>query len=348
MIQTVTGNLLDADAEALVNTVNTVGVMGRGIALQFKRAFPENFRAYAQACKAGEVVPGRMFIHTTGAAANPKYIINFPTKRHWRSNSKLEDIEAGLAALAAAVQRLGIRSIAIPPLGCGLGGLDWGDVRPMIEGAFAELPDVAVDLYEPGGAPSADSQPIRSPRPRMTRARAMYIKLMEFYAQPGYPLTALEFQKLAYLLQASGEPLGLRFQQHIYGPYADQLNHVLEAMEGHFVRGHTGERSPTVELRLLPGVVEEATAFLASFDDAHAHLRRVARLIEGFETPYGLELLASVHWLASRNPPVTTADEATDALHAWSTRKRRMFPESHVAVAWNQLRSAAQPSPSVS
>ena len=149
MIEPATGNLLDADAEALVNTVNCAGVMGKGIALQFKQAFPANFKAYESACKAGEVLPGRMFIFDNGRLINPQYIINFPTKRHWRESSHIGDIRSGLTALAADVRRLGVRSIAIPALGCGLGGLDWREVRPSIEDAFSELSDVRILLYEP-------------------------------------------------------------------------------------------------------------------------------------------------------------------------------------------------------
>jgi O-acetyl-ADP-ribose deacetylase (regulator of RNase III) len=147
------GDLLQADAEALVNPVNCVGVMGRGLAAQFKRAYPTNFTAYAQACKRHEVQPGRMLIVATGRRTNARWVINFPTKRHWRDNSRLDDIDSGLAALVADVNRLGIRSIAVPPLGCGLGGLEWADVRPRIERAFAALPDVTVLVFEPVGAP---------------------------------------------------------------------------------------------------------------------------------------------------------------------------------------------------
>src|SRR5215208_2123004 len=113
------GDLLAADAEAVVNTVNCVGIMGRGIALQVKNAYPANFKAYEAACKRGEVEPGRMLVHETGQLTNPRYIINFPTKRHWRGRSRIEDIESGLDALVAEVRRLGIKSIAVPPLGCG-------------------------------------------------------------------------------------------------------------------------------------------------------------------------------------------------------------------------------------
>lgn len=153
MIEFKQGDLLKADTEALVNTVNTVGVMGKGIALQFKQAFPENFRAYKKACDAKQVQPGQMFTFATGNLFNPRYIINFPTKRHWRDKSRLEDIKTGLRALVVEVQQLGIQSIAIPPLGCGNGGLDWSDVKPMITAAFASLPDVRVFIFEPMGAP---------------------------------------------------------------------------------------------------------------------------------------------------------------------------------------------------
>lgn len=148
MIVPTHGDLLAADADALVNAVNCVGVMGRGLAAQFKRAHPANFRIYAAACKRGEVVPGRMLIVET-STPRPRWIVNFPTKRHWRNPSQLDDIDAGLAALLDDVRRLGMRSIAVPPLGCGLGGLDWNAVRPRIERAFAALPDTAVLLYEP-------------------------------------------------------------------------------------------------------------------------------------------------------------------------------------------------------
>jgi len=149
MIEEIRGNLLEADVEAIVNAVNTVGVMGKGIALQFKQAWPENFKAYAKACKLGEVVPGHMFIFELDGLVNPRFIINFPTKRHWRQRSRLDDIEYGLAALVDEIRRRDIHSVAVPPLGCGNGGLDWAVVRLMIEQAFSTLPDVHVLLYEP-------------------------------------------------------------------------------------------------------------------------------------------------------------------------------------------------------
>jgi len=155
MVEIAHGNILGADVEALVNTVNCVGVMGKGLALQFKQAFPANFKAYEASCRAREVVPGSMFTFDNGGFIKPRYIVNFPTKRHWRDKSRMEDIRSGLRALVEDVRRLGIRSIAVPPLGCGLGGLDWRDVRPMIENSFTELPDVRVLLFPPVGPPDA-------------------------------------------------------------------------------------------------------------------------------------------------------------------------------------------------
>ncbi len=169
MLKLKRGNLLDEKTEALVNTVNCVGVMGKGVALQFKRAFPDNFKQYQKACKNNEVEPGRMFIVATDSLLNPRYIINFPTKRHWRQPSQLDDIKTGLAALVAEVQRLKIQSIAIPPLGCGNGGLDWAEVKPLILEAFKPLPKIEVIVFEPAGAPSVEARAIATSQPPPSR-----------------------------------------------------------------------------------------------------------------------------------------------------------------------------------
>jgi O-acetyl-ADP-ribose deacetylase (regulator of RNase III) len=339
MITLTKGNLIEADAEALVNSVNCEGYMGKGIALQFKKAFPENFKSYQRACRAGEIQPGRMFVYATGAMMNPRYIINFPTKRKWRSKSKLEDIRAGLRALVEEVRERGIGSIAVPPLGCGLGGLKWEAVKPIIEYAFAELPQVRVLLFEPAGAPAAKAMPVRTRRPKMTLARALLIRLMRQYTELAHRLTLLEVQKLAYILQESGEPLRLKYVKHFYGPYAHNLNKVLEALDGHFIRGYGDSQAPDAEIELVPTAIEEADQFLAGSLESRARLRRVAEVIDSFETPYGMELIASVHWIAHHETPrVTEVDEAVRALHGWSDRKRAMFKPVHIRVAWERLR----------
>jgi O-acetyl-ADP-ribose deacetylase (regulator of RNase III) len=147
-IELTCGDLLRADVEALVNPVNCVGVMGRGLAAQFKRAFPENFRAYRDACGRRQIAPGKLLVVETGAPM-PRYVVNFPTKRHWRDRSRLEDVEAGLDALTGAIRKHEIRSLAVPPLGCGLGGLDWDDVRSRIERALGDLRRARVLLFTP-------------------------------------------------------------------------------------------------------------------------------------------------------------------------------------------------------
>lgn len=335
MIESTTGNLLQADVEALVNTVNCVGVMGKGIALQFKQAFPPMFEAYRKAADAGEVVPGRMHIWSTEALVGPRYVINFPTKRHWKAGSRMEDIDSGLVDLVEQVRRLGIRSLAVPPLGAGNGGLDWQAVRPRILAAFEALPEVRVLLFEPAGEPQgADRRPPPTREP-LTTARALFLRLMDLYQVPSYALTLLEVQKLAYFLQLAGQPLRLNFVKHHYGPYAHDLNHVLRRLEGHYLQGAVDVK-PNTEISLVPGATAEAVRVLEDDAEAGVRLQRVAALIEGFETPYGMEMLASLHWVASQEG-ARDADAAIRAVHAWSPRKARIFREDHLRIAHRAL-----------
>lgn len=339
MIKITKGNLLEADAEALVNTVNCVGYMGKGIALQFKQAYPDNFKAYQDACKAGEVRPGHIFIYNRDSMFNPKYIINFPTKRHWRGKSNIQDIEDGLNALIKEIKHYKIKSVGIPPLGCGLGGMDWNVVRPMIEKAFREIPEVTGLLFAPKGAPAAKEMPIRTGRPKLTVARALFLKLMEQYLVAAYRLTLLEIQKLAYFLQEAGEPLRLKYDAGLYGPYAHNLNKVLEILESHYIRGYGDSQKPDVELELLPNAIDEANAYLAENTSAIGRLKAVSTVIEGFETPYGMELLSSVHWVATHGEiPAKDEESAITQVYAWNDRKRDMFKPNHIRIAWKQLK----------
>ncbi len=340
MIENAKGNLLAADVEALVNTVNCVGVMGKGIALQFKQAYPEMARAYERACHRGEVVPGKVQVWETGALRGPKYVINFPTKREWFMKSRYQDIESGLVALVAEVRRRQIQSIALPPLGCGNGGLSWTKVGPMIAAAFAELPQVRAQVYAPLGAPAIGERVIKTRRPQLTRARALFIAAIDRYSILAYQISLLEVQKLAYFLQEAGEPLKLKYIKSHYGPYAENLNKVLETLEGHYIHGYDGERAPEKELSLGERAVEEAGELLRKEPDAERHLERVGCLIEGFETPYGMELLSSAHYVTLHEPhPATSAEHAIELIHAWTERKRSMLKPAHIRLAWEQLRT---------
>lgn len=337
MIEFRIGDILRDGAEALVNTVNCVGVMGRGVALQFKNEFPENFKAYAAACAREEVQPGRMFVFETGTLTHPRFIINFPTKRHWRGKSRMADIESGLQALAAGIRARSIRSIAIPPLGSGLGGLDWSEVRPRIVAALGDLDDVRITVYEPNSSPVATK-----PRevPAMTPGRAALVVLMHRYLGGLMDpfVTLLEVHKLLYFIQEAGEPLRLRYTKAPYGPYAENLRHVLNAVEGHLVSGYQdGGDAPDKQLELVPGAVRDAEAFLADERETLARFDRVAALVDGFETPFGLELLATVHWVATREGAGDVADAAAK-VYAWNERKRR-FSERQIGIAFDALRS---------
>ena len=328
MIRFKVGDILAEDAEALVNTVNCVGVMGRGIALQFKKAFPGNFRAYADACKRGEVRPGRMFVFETGQLANPRYIVNFPTKRHWRGNSRIEDVQAGLQDLVRVINERGIRSIAVPPLGSGLGGLEWSDVRPRIEGALGGFDNLDVVVFEPSGAPAPERMARGPEVPKMTSGRAALIGLMDRYLNALLDpfVTVLEVHKLMYFMQVAGERLKLRYAKGLYGPYAENLRHVLGAVEGHFISGYAdGGDRPDKLLELVPGAAEIAAEVLRRSRRTRERFDRVTDLVDGFESAFGLELLSTVHWVLVHDAPAAR-DELVSLTYTWNERKRRFSP----------------------
>ncbi len=343
MIELTQGNLLEAPVDALVNTVNTKGVMGRGIALQFKQAYPAMFREYEQASKADEVELGRMHVFDLGGlAGGPRWIINFPTKDHWRGKSKLADIEAGLKDLVLTIRKLGIRSIALPPLGCGLGGLDWNDVLPRIQTAFAELPEVRVLLFPPNGAPAAADMPNRTERPKLTPERAALLVMIERYLKGMLDpfVSLLAVHKLLYFLQQAGQPLKLKYEAYDHGPYAENLRHVLIRLEKHYTQGYgEGRDDPKKTIDLLPGALEEAKQLLAGAAEIQERMTRVSKLIDGFEDPYGLELLSSLHWVMRQDPEARTNPEAAvAAVHGWNEGKRRRLKSEHLLKAWDRLK----------
>lgn len=340
MIEYKSGDILREDTEALVNTVNCVGVMGRGIALQFKKAYPENFKAYADACKSEQVQPGRMFVFDTGSMFNPRYIINFPTKRHWRGKSRMADIEAGLLALTDTIREYDIQSIAIPPLGCGLGGLDWSQVQARIEENLAPLDEVRVVVFEPHGAPEAENMAHESKEPKMTPGRAALLELMNRYLAGLLDpfVTLLEAHKLMYFMQAAGEPLKLRFQKGDYGPYAENLRHVLNAIEGHFISGYAdGGDAPDKQLNLISHAVGKASKLLESQPDTRRRFKKVTELVDGFESPFGLELLSTVHWVIHYES-AASPEEVISKTYSWHKRKRRFTPRQ-LTLAVDVLKS---------
>lgn len=328
------GNILQEQTEAIINTVNCVGIMGRGIALQFKQMYPENFKAYKQACDNGNVKPGSMFIFNLGKLFNPKYIINFPTKRHWKGKSNIQDIKSGLIALKEDIKRYEIKSIAIPPLGCGLGGLNWNEVKSLIEQTFYDLNDIKFIIYEP----SDKIEQVKTKAvPELTLSRAALIELINRYLQSMLDpfITLLEIHKLMYFLQEAGQPLKLNYKKALYGPYAENLRHVLNVLEKHYINGYDGEDNPDKHISLLPGAIKDADMLLKNDAELLNKLNKVSTLVNGFETPFGLELLATVHWIVSKENR-TKLDDVIQGVYAWNTKKQK-FSIRQIETAYNVL-----------
>jgi len=331
MIQYYNGkNLLQEQAEALVNTVNCIGIMGKGIALQFKKTFPDNFKAYEKACKKNEVQVGKMFVFETHSMFGPKYIINFPTKKHWKEMSSIQYIDEGLDDLKKIISNYNIKSIAIPPLGCGNGGLEWHKVRELINKKLNSLVDTNIIVFEPGQTPAIKSVKI----PAMNSNRAAMLVMLANYISPAYELTKLEIQKLMYFLQMCGQPLNLKFEKYHYGPYANNLNHVLDELDGFYLNG-VGDRTENRPITLVIERLHEAESIVNNNEEILQRIQRVKEIIEGYETPFGLELLATVHWTMKHENKHNVKD-IVGYIHKWSFRKSGLFKEQYInrAVEW--------------
>lgn len=335
MIELRRGDILEAQAEALVNTVNTAGVMGKGVALQFKRAFPDNYKAYVKACKRDEVEVGKVFVFDRSTFENPRYIINFPTKRNWRGRSRIEYIQTGLEDLVRQVHDLDIQSIALPPLGCGYGGLDWDEVRALIEEASNRLPEVEFLVYEPQEATEPKALAAKEPRPKLTPARASLLKLFAAYEAWGDHIGRLEAQKIAYFLQNAGMDLKLNFVKSQYGPHAEALNHVLKRLEGYYFKGY-GDMSTSSRIRLMPEAAEMADSYLEDHPEVQEPIKRTEQVFAGFESRYGMELLATVHWVACYEG-AEDFDSILKAIQSWNQHKKYGFAEEHIRTAWEHL-----------
>lgn len=355
MIEYVTGNLLQAEAEALVNTVNTVGVMGKGVALMFKEAFPENFKAYERACKTHEVTLGEMFVIERSSLVGPKWIVNLPTKAHWRFPSKLEWIDKGLVALKRLIIEKKIKSIAIPPLGSGNGGLDWISVRELIESRLSDLPETKVIVYEP--AAKYQNVAKRKGVEGLTPARALIAELVRRYSIIGIECTLLEVQKLGYLLERVVESIGLEnkfkfeFSANKFGPYSNRLAHLLDGLDGSYLHcdKRLADAGPFDVIHFDDTKKDKVLAYLTSpgakvFRDA---LNSTSELIDGLESPFGMELLATVDWLVHHEGVERHADVVRESLRGWPggddkarRRKLDMFDNRLIEIALQALRAS--------
>jgi O-acetyl-ADP-ribose deacetylase (regulator of RNase III) len=351
MIRYTQGNLLDADAEALVNTVNEIGVMGKGVALMFREAFPENTRAYEEACRRHEVKIGKMFVTRNRDLTGPKWIINFPTKRHWRQPSKLEWIREGLTDLVHIVAKLQIRSIAIPPLGCGNGGLEWIHVRRELESALSDLPEVTITVFEP--TQTYQNAPKRAGLQELTPARALIAEMIRRYAILGLDCTNLEVHKLAWFLHRLiqkfelDDPLKLNFTANKFGPYAEQLRHLLNGLDGSYI--HCEKRLSDAGPFDLVWFEDQRRHVLQTFvekalpEGYRKALEFAARVIDGFESPFGMELLSTVDWLVSSGRARPDLESVKKEIARWPTsasaarRKVALFSDNQLGLALKRL-----------
>jgi O-acetyl-ADP-ribose deacetylase (regulator of RNase III) len=351
MMRFTEGNLLDADVEAVVNTVNTVGVMGKGIALMFKERFPENYKAYARACETGEVQIGKMFVTAGVELEGPRWIINFPTKKHWRQPTKLEWIREGLSALKQVIQEKKIHSIALPPLGCGNGGLDWAVVRPMIETALADLPNVDVVVYEP----TAKYQNVAKKQgvEKLTPARALIAEMVRRYWVLGIECTLLETQKLAWFLERTikklglKDPLNLQFVANRYGPYANRLTHLLNGLDGSYLHcdKRLADADPFDTVWFEDSKRDKLEFYLKSAEakEYMPALQATDELIDGFQSPLGMEALATVDWLLTREDVEPTLTAIRSGIRNWpagadhALRKQKLFSDRLLQLSLERL-----------
>lgn len=344
------GNLLDTEAEALVNTVNTVGVSGKGIALMFKEAFPDNFRAYEAASKAGAIEPGGLFITERHDMLGPRWIINFATKKHWRHPSRLEWIERGLATLRHEIAARGIRSIAIPPLGAGNGGLDWTDVKPLIADALAGL-DCEVIVFEP--TTTYQNVVKRHGVEKLTPARALMAEMIRRYEVLGFDCSILEAQKLAWFLAGAMRRIGLAnpitddFAANRYGPYSDRVRHLLDSLDGSYLtcERRVADADPFDPIRFRHERRDDVAMYMTTPDASpyRPALDHASAVIEGFQSPHGLELLATIDWLRREAATEMAAAPMQAAIAAWpgpdgaAARKARIFTSEQVGIAIEHL-----------
>jgi O-acetyl-ADP-ribose deacetylase (regulator of RNase III) len=321
-----------------VNTVNIVGVMGKGIALQFKELYPENYHIYKKACDNGELVIGKMLVTQTNKTTNPKYIINFPTKRHWRTPSEMSYIEDGLVDLKEVIRNNKIQSIAIPPLGAGSGGLDWSVVKKTIVESFKEL-NIEVNIFEP----TSDKIVKRISRtmPKLTSARAFILSLLKQYTDLGFEPSLIETQKLAYFSQRFGENLKLRFAQDLYGPYAHNLTFLLESLDGYFIEGMRAKKArPFDKINIVDknfNIVEEYTKSSLN-SKQQERLANLRNFIQGFESPLGMELLSTVDYVFYRYPETKNDFKLlVKKIYEWNERKRRLMKEQYIQIAAERI-----------
>ncbi len=346
-MQYIKGNLLEADTEALVNTVNTVGVMGKGIALQFKEMFSHNYKVYLTACKNGTLVPGKLLAVKDQTLEGEKLIVNFPTKSEWFKKSQYDYIESGLQELCKLIVEQNIKSIAIPPLGCGNGGLKWDKVKPMIEKYLSGLQDVDIIVYEPNEQVKQILKAQNSKREtKLSPAKAMLLYTMFYYDSLGENTSLFIANKLAYFLQRLGESSlkSLKFTAHHYGPYSVQVEHMVHDLNGKFIKGLEQMEAKAFEpLELQYDKLQEVSDYVKGELSLQQRniIRQLTKLIDGYQSALSLEILATVDFIKKQNPGISK-EHAIIKIKNWSERKSQLFQDKYLDIAWQHLDEYSQ------
>ncbi len=350
MIQFTKGNLLESPAQALVNTVNTEGVMGKGIALQFKEMFPENYILYKDACKQHLVKVGQMFITSELTLSGTKMIVNFPTKTTWKKPSEYSYIKDGLTALREEIIARNISSIAIPPLGSHNGGLDWLVVKRMIIEALHDL-DCVIYLYEPS---DTIVEKMRSERVKLTPARAMMLDVLCDMVSYGEFISVFAAEKAVYFLQRNGarDIFNIEFTRSYYGPYSKgKIAHVLYYMNGSYVRGMGGMQArPFDEIWLFGDTLTAVSGYLDMKENSKYKevSERTKRFLRGYYSTYSLELLSTVDFILQNDSRLAGWGKMVDEevfsiinenISKWSHRKESLFYGSkYIPTILNHLK----------
>lgn len=324
MIQYVTGNILESSAQALINTVNTLGVMGKGIALQFKNAFPNNYRAYADACKKEEVVIGKLFVtKDRNLALGEKIIINFPTKKDWRKPSEYSFIDSGLTDLIKVIEEYQIKSIAIPPLGAGNGGLKWEKVKQIIEEKLSAL-NIEIFVYEPT---AQIKEYLKKERAKLTDARALLLYILYDLVKNGEYVSEFSSEKVCYFLQKFGAEkyLKLSYSPNFYGPYSGKVRFLLNALNGSYIMGYSDmNKKPFDPLTVVADGYNEVTNYIENKPELYEIAKKTIDFLNGFYSDFALELLSSIDYITTKNKTFDK-DVISQKLEEWSDRKRSLF-----------------------
>jgi O-acetyl-ADP-ribose deacetylase (regulator of RNase III) len=341
MIRYITGNILESDAEAIINTVNTVGVMGKGIALQFKKAYPDNFKLYVEACKNKAIDIGKLFVTREGNLnATEKIIINFPTKKDWKKPSEYVFVEEGLNDLIRVINQYQIKSIAIPPLGAGNGGLEWERVKRIIEQKLNDCP-IDILVYEPT---ANIREQLKEERAKLTEARALLLYVLYDLVRNGEYVSEFSSEKVCYFLQkfGAGKYFKLNFEPNFYGPYSGKVRFVLNALNGSYIMGYSDmNKKPFEPLMLVADGYEAVVSYVMQREELKIIALKTTSFLSGYYSEFALELLSTVDYITSMKK---TFDETfvVAELEAWSNRKRSMFSNpKYVNMSIKHLQNVA-------